>query len=158
MSDSHPLDLSSDDMADYLRMYIDETGEHLDALVETLLALEADPDDAAGLNEAFRLIHSISSAPQDRLEPGEVGTIGECFARRLQVDEISLRRQTGEDQFDLHFRKREPGAQGDGDAPMPRVRRRGRRLGGARRLRRRGRVGQGGRSGRLRDLVAARAR
>ena len=62
MSDSHPLDLSSDDMADYLRMYIDETGEHLDALVETLLALEADPDDAAGLNEAFRLIHSIKGS------------------------------------------------------------------------------------------------
>ncbi|NBU40366.1 MAG: hypothetical protein EBS51_06055, partial [Planctomycetia bacterium] len=49
-------------MADYLRMYIDETGEHLDALVETLLALEADPDDAAGLNEAFRLIHSIKGS------------------------------------------------------------------------------------------------
>lgn len=64
MSDASPLggSLSDDDMAVYLRMYIDETGEQLDALVETLLALEAEPGDARGLNEAFRLIHSIKGS------------------------------------------------------------------------------------------------
>ncbi len=63
MSDAHtPGDMSAGDMADYLQMYVDETGEQLDALVETLLALEADPHDAAGLNEAFRLIHSIKGS------------------------------------------------------------------------------------------------
>jgi two-component system chemotaxis sensor kinase CheA len=64
MSDASPLagSLSDDDMADYLRMYIDETGEQLDALVETLLALEAEPGEARGLNEAFRLIHSIKGS------------------------------------------------------------------------------------------------
>ena len=98
---------------------------------------------------------SIGSASQDRLESGEVGTIGECLARGLEIDEIALRRQTGEDQFDLHFRKRKPGAQGDGDAPMPRGRRGGRPR-GTLRLTRRGRVGEGDRSGWLRDLVAAR--
>jgi two-component system chemotaxis sensor kinase CheA len=64
MSDASPPagNLSDDDMADYLRMYVDETGEQLDALVETLLALEAEPGDARGLNEAFRLIHSIKGS------------------------------------------------------------------------------------------------
>jgi two-component system chemotaxis sensor kinase CheA len=59
---SFPGDLPSDEMSDYLRLYLDETGEQLDALVTTLLALEADPTDASGLNEAFRLIHSIKGS------------------------------------------------------------------------------------------------
>ena len=64
MSDSNgfPSDLSAEEMAEYLRLYLDETGEHLDALVETLLALEADPTSTTGLNEAFRLIHSIKGS------------------------------------------------------------------------------------------------
>ncbi|MFM7035358.1 MAG: ATP-binding protein [Planctomycetia bacterium] len=59
---SFPSDLSSDEMAEYLRLYLDETTEHLDALVETLLGLEAEPTSTAGLNEAFRLIHSIKGS------------------------------------------------------------------------------------------------
>ena len=49
-------------MAEYLGLYLDETNENLDALVETLLGLEAQPANATGLNEAFRLIHSIKGA------------------------------------------------------------------------------------------------
>jgi two-component system chemotaxis sensor kinase CheA len=59
---SFPGDLPADEMSDYLRLYLDETGEQLDALVNTLLALETDPANAAGLNEAFRLIHSIKGS------------------------------------------------------------------------------------------------
>lgn len=49
-------------MAEYLQMYLDETSEQLDALVETLLALEVNPTDADQLNEAFRLVHSIKGS------------------------------------------------------------------------------------------------
>jgi two-component system chemotaxis sensor kinase CheA len=49
-------------MADYLQMYLDETGEQLEALVEKLLALERDPTDAVHLNEAFRLVHTIKGS------------------------------------------------------------------------------------------------
>jgi two-component system, chemotaxis family, sensor kinase CheA len=59
---SFPGDLPANEMGEYLRLYLDETGEQLDALVNTLLALEADPADASGLNEAFRLIHSIKGS------------------------------------------------------------------------------------------------
>jgi two-component system chemotaxis sensor kinase CheA len=59
---SFPGDLLAEEMSEYLRLYLDETGEQLDALVNTLLALEADPANAAGLNEAFRLIHSIKGS------------------------------------------------------------------------------------------------
>jgi len=63
MSDmSFPDDLPADEMGDYLRLYLDETGEQLDGLVETLLALESDPSDAPLLDEAFRLLHSIKGS------------------------------------------------------------------------------------------------
>lgn len=63
MSDvAFPDDLPADEMGDYLRLYLDETGEQLDGLVQTLLALEADPSSARQLNEAFRLIHSIKGS------------------------------------------------------------------------------------------------
>jgi two-component system chemotaxis sensor kinase CheA len=52
----------SDEMAEYLQLYLDETGEQLDALVETLLVLENHPHDVSHLNEAFRLIHSIKGS------------------------------------------------------------------------------------------------
>lgn len=58
MSDGMPLD----EMADYLRLYIEETEEQLDALVQTLLALEQTPLDTRQLNESFRLIHSIKGS------------------------------------------------------------------------------------------------
>ncbi|HEX7379297.1 MAG TPA: chemotaxis protein CheA [Pirellulales bacterium] len=63
---SDELDLStglpSAEMAQYLQMYLDETGEQLDALVESLLLLESNPTDAGQLNESFRLIHSIKGS------------------------------------------------------------------------------------------------
>ncbi len=59
---SFPGELPVEEMSEYLRLYLDETGEQLDALVNTLLALEADPANAAELNEAFRLIHSIKGS------------------------------------------------------------------------------------------------
>lgn len=49
----------TDEMAEYRQAFLDETEEQLDDLVETMLALESDPSDTDGLNEAFRLIHSI---------------------------------------------------------------------------------------------------
>lgn len=52
----------SQEMAQYLQMYLDETAEQLDALVESLLVLEARPTDAEQLNESFRLIHSIKGS------------------------------------------------------------------------------------------------
>lgn len=54
--------LPSGEMAQYLQMYLDETAEQLDALVESLLVLEGHPTDAEQLNEAFRLIHSIKGS------------------------------------------------------------------------------------------------
>ena len=63
MSDQNfPGDLPADEMGDYLRLYLDETDEQLDGLVETFLQLEDNPTDAQGLNEAFRLIHSIKGS------------------------------------------------------------------------------------------------
>ena len=50
------------EMADYLQMYLDETGEQLEALVEKLLALEKNPADAANVNDAFRLVHTIKGS------------------------------------------------------------------------------------------------
>jgi two-component system chemotaxis sensor kinase CheA len=52
----------SAEMAQYLQLYLDETAEQLDALVESLLVLETEPTDAEQLNEAFRLIHSIKGS------------------------------------------------------------------------------------------------
>lgn len=63
MSDhSFPGDLPADEMDDYIRLYLDETEEQLDGLIETFLQLEGDPTNAAGLNEAFRLVHSIKGS------------------------------------------------------------------------------------------------
>lgn len=53
---------SSDDTSEYLQIFLDETEEQLDHLVETLLVLERNVDSADDLNEAFRLIHSIKGA------------------------------------------------------------------------------------------------
>ncbi|HWB12064.1 MAG TPA: chemotaxis protein CheW [Pirellulales bacterium] len=54
--------MPSAEMAQYLQMYLDETSEQLDALVESLLLLESNPTDAGQLNESFRLIHSIKGS------------------------------------------------------------------------------------------------
>ncbi len=58
----HDGDSAADDMSQYLQMFLDETEEQLDDLVESLLVLEGHPENASELNEAFRLIHSIKGA------------------------------------------------------------------------------------------------
>jgi two-component system, chemotaxis family, sensor kinase CheA len=54
--------MPSDEMAQYVQMFVDETSEQLDDLVEVLLVLETKPDSSTHLNESFRLIHSIKGA------------------------------------------------------------------------------------------------
>ena len=56
------MSMGGDDMAEYFRMFVEETGEQLDALVEIMLRLEAAPDDRNLLAEAFRMIHSIKGS------------------------------------------------------------------------------------------------
>jgi two-component system chemotaxis sensor kinase CheA len=55
-------DQPSDEMSEYLQMFLDETEEQLEDLVEVLLVLEREPDSVDELNEAFRLIHSIKGS------------------------------------------------------------------------------------------------
>ena len=59
---SFPDDLPADEMEDYLRLYLDETNEQLDSLVEIFLQLEHQSPTPEDLNEAFRLIHSIKGS------------------------------------------------------------------------------------------------
>ena len=59
---SFPDDLPADEMNDYLRLYLDETNEQLDSLVEIFLQLEHQTPTPENLNEAFRLIHSIKGS------------------------------------------------------------------------------------------------
>lgn len=54
--------MPSDEMAQYVQMFVDETTEQVDELVEVLLVLENQPDSSSHLNESFRLIHSIKGA------------------------------------------------------------------------------------------------
>ena len=49
-------------MSSYLQIFLDETDEELDALVEALLQLESAPADVNALNEAFRLLHSLKGS------------------------------------------------------------------------------------------------
>jgi len=54
--------MPSEEMSEYLQMFVDETTEQLDELVEVLLVLESNPHSSQHLNESFRLIHSIKGA------------------------------------------------------------------------------------------------
>ena len=64
MSDvvGNPAGQPSDEMSEYLQMFMDETEEQLEDLVEALLNLERAPESVEDLNEAFRLIHSIKGS------------------------------------------------------------------------------------------------
>lgn len=64
MSDefNYSTGMPSDEMSEYVQMFIDETSEQLDQLVEVLLYLEKTPASPDQLNESFRLIHSIKGA------------------------------------------------------------------------------------------------
>lgn len=52
----------SDDMSNYLQVFLDETDEELESLVESLLILEDNPTEVDALNEAFRLLHSLKGS------------------------------------------------------------------------------------------------
>ena len=62
------------DMEEYLQTFLDETEEQLDDLVDTMLALENNPESQNDLNEAFRLVHSIK---------GSAGMMG--FANMMEL-------------------------------------------------------------------------
>ena len=49
-------------MSSYLQIFLDETDDELEALVEVLLQLETTPDEINALNEAFRLLHSLKGS------------------------------------------------------------------------------------------------
>ena len=53
---------SSDDLSEYLQVFLDESAEELDALVEATLLLEGDPTNADALNKAFRMLHSLKGS------------------------------------------------------------------------------------------------
>ncbi|WP_010585911.1 chemotaxis protein CheA [Schlesneria paludicola] len=52
----------SDDMAQYLQVYIDESEEELDGLVEAILKLEGNPHHDEALHKAFRMLHSLKGS------------------------------------------------------------------------------------------------
>ncbi|MEZ6129443.1 MAG: chemotaxis protein CheA [Planctomycetaceae bacterium] len=52
----------SDDMAEYLQAYLDETDEELETLIQSLLTLENDARNVEALNEAFRMMHSLKGS------------------------------------------------------------------------------------------------
>ena len=65
MSNDRPAnedDHQSDDLSQYRQLYVDETEEQLDDLVETMLELEVNPNDESSLASAFRLLHSMKGA------------------------------------------------------------------------------------------------
>lgn len=52
----------SDDMSNYLRIFIEETEEELENLVNALLKLEDEPENSEAINESFRLLHSLKGS------------------------------------------------------------------------------------------------
>ena len=58
----YPGDSISQEMSEYLQVFMDETDEQLEGLTEALLVLEQEPESVEHLNEAFRLIHSIKGS------------------------------------------------------------------------------------------------
>lgn len=53
---------ASEDISSYLQVYLDETDEEVEGLMQALLTLEAHPAHMEALNEAFRLTHSIKGS------------------------------------------------------------------------------------------------
>ena len=50
------------DMAEYIQVFIDESTEELDHLVEAILVLEKDPSNTSALQSAFRMLHSLKGS------------------------------------------------------------------------------------------------
>lgn len=65
------------DMSQYLEIFIEETREHLQSLNQCLLKMEKNPEDTSGLNEIFRVAHTIK---------GMSGTMGFNRMSRLTHD------------------------------------------------------------------------
>ena len=52
----------SGEMAQYLQVYIDESQEELEGLIEAILRLEENPRDAEALHKSFRMLHSLKGS------------------------------------------------------------------------------------------------
>jgi two-component system, chemotaxis family, sensor kinase CheA len=52
----------SEEMQQYLQVYIDESTEELEGLVEAILQLEDNPQHADALNKSFRMLHSLKGS------------------------------------------------------------------------------------------------
>jgi two-component system chemotaxis sensor kinase CheA len=50
------------EMAEYIQVFIDESTEELDHLVEAMLVLEKDPSNISALQSAFRMLHSLKGS------------------------------------------------------------------------------------------------
>ncbi len=55
------------DVSQYLEIFIDETGEHIQSLSDSIMVLEKEPDNKDTINEIFRAAHSLK---------GMAGTMG----------------------------------------------------------------------------------
>lgn len=66
MTNPSQSDNSSNDgfgeMAEYIQVFIDESTEELDHLVEAILILEKDPSNTTALQSAFRMLHSLKGS------------------------------------------------------------------------------------------------
>ena len=56
------MTMSPEEKEEFLQIYLDETEEELDSLVEKMLVLEENPNSRDDLNEAFRMVHSMKGA------------------------------------------------------------------------------------------------
>ncbi|MBM4075228.1 MAG: hypothetical protein FJ267_06255, partial [Planctomycetes bacterium] len=52
----------TEEMAQYVQVYIDESEEELEGLVEAILKLESNPRDSEALNKSFRMLHSLKGS------------------------------------------------------------------------------------------------
>jgi len=87
---------SAAEMAELVAVFIDETGEQCDQLVQALLALEADPRDARQIGTAFRMVHSIKGSAA-MLGLDRMTTVAhhlESHFEKLRSGAFSLDRQT----------------------------------------------------------------
>ena len=65
------------DVSQYLEIFIDESGEHIQTLSDCIMTLESEPDNKDTINEVFRAAHSLK---------GMAGTMGFKRMQRLTHD------------------------------------------------------------------------
>ncbi|MFM7056555.1 MAG: chemotaxis protein CheW [Planctomycetota bacterium] len=73
----------SEEMAQYLQVYIDESDEELEGLTEAILQLEKNPRHAESLNRAFRMLHSLKGS-SGMLGFEIVGTLAHQLEERFE--------------------------------------------------------------------------